>query len=52
MEDFLTSCYMSVVTFTTLGYGDAHPLEVTRIFASIEAVVGLIMMALLVAVLG
>lgn len=52
LDDFFTACYMSAVTFTTLGYGDTHPIGITRLFASIEAFIGLIMMALLVAVLA
>jgi uncharacterized protein YjbI with pentapeptide repeats len=38
--DLETALYMSVVTFTTLGYGDAHPLGASRIAASIEALMG------------
>lgn len=34
--------YFSVVTFTTLGYGDVRPLNICRIYAMAEAVVGLI----------
>ncbi len=40
LDDYKTSLYMSVVTFTTLGYGDAHPIGVTRILAATEALLG------------
>jgi hypothetical protein len=40
--------YFSVVTFTTLGYGDFAPLGWARAFAAIEAFVGVFMIALFV----
>lgn len=40
LPDLKTAFYMSVVTFTTLGYGDAHPIGATRIVAAIEALIG------------
>jgi hypothetical protein len=40
LSDLEKSLYLSIVTFTTLGYGDAHPLEKTRIIAGIEALLG------------
>jgi hypothetical protein len=40
LSDFGDSAYMSVVTFTTLGYGDAHPIGTSKIFAAIEALLG------------
>ena len=42
IEDFMTSLYFSIVTFTTLGYGDAHPVKVTRFLASTEALLGFV----------
>lgn len=45
--------YYSIITFTTTGYGDVHPLGgITRTIASIEAFSGAFMTALFVAVFG
>lgn len=53
MATFGRSFYFSVVTFTTLGYGDLQPASaVVRLVASMEAFVGALLMALLVFVLG
>jgi len=50
---FLKSLYFSIVTFTTLGYGDAQPLTPSvRFLAGFEAVLGAILAALLVFVLA
>jgi hypothetical protein len=39
--------YFSVVTFTTLGYGDFQPaVGLSRFFASLEAIIGAFTMAL------
>lgn len=38
---FLECIYFSVITMTTLGYGDIVPLGWSRLFASIEAIFGL-----------
>jgi uncharacterized protein YjbI with pentapeptide repeats len=49
---FLENLYFSIVTFTTLGFGDLRPISTTvRFLASIEAVLGAIFTALLVSVL-
>lgn len=40
--DFLESLYYSVVTITTLGYGDFTPLGVSRFLSSLEALAGVI----------
>jgi len=46
---FLDCAYFSVITFTTLGYGDFRPLEGWgRVFAGTEAFIGALMMALFV----
>jgi uncharacterized protein YjbI with pentapeptide repeats len=48
-NNFLDCVYFSVITFTTLGYGDFRPLEgCSRIFAGSEAFIGALMMALFV----
>lgn len=44
------AAYFSVVTFTTLGYGDFKPYHSMRLIASIEAGIGALMLALLTAV--
>ena len=45
--------YFSVVTFTTLGYGDLRPIHpISHLISSIEAFVGMFMMALFVLTFG
>jgi hypothetical protein len=46
----LTCLYYSVVTFTTLGYGDITPVGVSRLFAAVEAFTGSFTIALFVVV--
>jgi uncharacterized protein YjbI with pentapeptide repeats len=48
--DFASCLYFSVVTFTTLGYGDITPLGGSRIVAAIEAFTGSFTLALFVVV--
>lgn len=49
----LRSLYFSLVTFTTLGYGDIQPIGMwARILAGIEAGLGSLLAALLVFVLA
>jgi len=48
LETFLKSCYFSVVTFTTLGYGDFTAKGFGKFFAVAEAFLGAFMMALFV----
>lgn len=48
--EFLNAIYFSVVTFTTLGYGDIAPVGVARFIAAFEAFVGSFTMALFVVV--
>ena len=50
---FLNCLYFSVVTFTTLGYGDFQPVVgLSRFFVSIEAIIGAFTMALFAYTLG
>jgi len=50
---FLTCFYFSVVTFTTLGFGDISPVtDAGRAVASVEAFTGAFMIALFVLVFG
>ena len=44
----VTSLYFSVVTFTTLGYGDLNPAGWVRLLAGAEALLGAAMMALFI----
>lgn len=46
----LTCLYYSVVTFTTLGYGDITPVGISRLFAAVEAFTGSFTIALFVVV--
>ncbi|WP_427980985.1 ion channel [Agarivorans sp.] len=47
---FAECLYYSVVTFTTLGYGDFTPVGLSRVFAAIEAFSGSFIIALFVVV--
>ncbi len=46
------SLYFSVVTFTTLGYGDVQPIAFSRVVATVETIAGSALLALLVFVFG
>ena len=46
--DFLESFYFSIVTFTTLGYGDITPLGFSKLVAGVEAFSALFIMPLFV----
>jgi len=50
VSDFFSSIYFSVVTFTTLGYGDIHPIGFSRFIATVEAFIGSFALALYVVV--
>ncbi|MEW6984394.1 ion channel [Colwelliaceae bacterium 6471] len=50
VELFLSCLYYSVVTFTTLGYGDFTPVGISRAIAAIEAFTGSFTIALFVVV--
>jgi len=45
------AAYFSVVTWTTLGYGDLQPRGICRVVAASEALVGNIYLGLLIAFL-
>lgn len=47
---FFNSLYFSVVTFTTLGYGDISPIGFSRLIAATEAFIGSFTLALFVVV--
>lgn len=46
--DFCNSFYFSVVTFTTLSYGDFHPLGLAKALVMIESFIGAFMTAVFV----
>jgi hypothetical protein len=50
LYDFVSCLYFSVVTFTTLGYGDITPVGLSRIVAALEAFSGSFTLALFVVV--
>ncbi|MGD2071915.1 MAG: pentapeptide repeat-containing protein [Candidatus Thorarchaeota archaeon] len=50
LEDFGYCIYYSVITFTTLGYGDIHPLGLSHVFAAVESFIGAFFIALFVVV--
>jgi hypothetical protein len=47
----LQGLYLSVVTFTTLGYGDVRPLRGSRLVAAIEAALGFFIFSILISLL-
>lgn len=53
VEALISSFFMSIMTFTTLGYGDMHPVgSGARMLAGAESLSGAIFVALVVYVLG
>jgi hypothetical protein len=50
LQNFGDSLYFSIVTFTTLGYGDIAPFGWTRVVAAVEAFAGSFILALFVVV--
>lgn len=50
ISQLMTCLYFSVVTFTTLGYGDLTPIGYARVLAAIEAFIGSFTLALFVVV--
>jgi hypothetical protein len=49
VHSFASGLYFSVVTWTTLGYGDFQATESVRLWAASEAMFGYIFMAILIA---
>lgn len=47
IHDFLTCAYYSVVTFTTLGYGDFYPVGIGRALAALQALTGYLILGIL-----
>ena len=48
-RSYLDCLYFSVVTISSLGYGDLHPLGFSRVLAAIEVVSGLVFIGVFVA---
>ncbi|MCB9752166.1 MAG: pentapeptide repeat-containing protein [Myxococcales bacterium] len=46
--DFLDALYFSVVTFTSLGYGDIRPIGLARLLAGVESLLGVFAISLFV----
>ena len=46
--DFLEALYFSIITFTTVGYGDIAPLGALKIVAAVEAFCGIFIMPLFI----
>ena len=45
---FHEALYFSIVTFTSLGYGDIRPVGIAKLFAGLEAVTGLFLTSLFI----
>jgi hypothetical protein len=50
-QTFGPCLYFSIITITTVGYGDWYPLPQARVFAASEALIGYAFMGLLIAAL-
>lgn len=46
-QDFWACFYYSIVTFTSTGYGDLRPQGITRVFASLHALIGYLVLGLM-----
>jgi len=47
-----SALYFSIITWTTVGYGDFRPTPASRPYAALEAIAGLIFMGLFIATLA
>ena len=52
IHDLLNCIYFSVVSFTTLGYGDYHPVGWSRVVGASEGFIGAFFMAMFVLTVG
>jgi len=52
LHNFLNCIYFSVVSFTTLGYGDYHPYGWSRVVGASEGFIGAFFMAMFVLTVG
>ena len=53
VQDLLINAYFSVITFSTIGYGDLAPAgPISRAIVAVESVLGALLVALLIFVLG
>lgn len=50
MMIFFNSLYFSIITFTTVGYGDILPIGISKVFAALEALLGGFILAIFVIV--
>lgn len=46
---FLESIYFSIVTISSLGYGDLHPMGISKLLICIEVLLGLAMIGIMIA---
>lgn len=46
---FLTGIYFSIVTISSLGYGDMHPMGISKVLACLEVLFGLVMIGVMIA---
>lgn len=51
-NDVINGIYFSIVTFTTLGYGDVQPAPSMKIFSSLVAICGYINLGLLISLIS
>lgn len=50
-NDLKDGIYLSIVTWTTLGYGDLTPANSLRLFAGLQAFLGYVYMGILIAII-
>lgn len=46
-HDFWACCYYSIITFTSTGYGDFRPQGTGRVLASVQALIGYLVLGLM-----